>query len=93
MPRLSLTVLQDRDWVKEDEDVNEVNPRHIQAQHLVSMPFQLGGFALAPLAGQIATDSCCHQPVLKLCAGASAALEFERCKLASFCIVRASQLR
>ena len=52
------------------------------------MIFQLGGFALAPLAGQIATDSCCHQrTMLKLRACASALLEFERCKLASFCIV------
>ena len=79
--------------MKEDE-ANEVNRGTSKPSTWFRCLFSLGGFAVAPLAGQIATDSCCHQrTMLKLRACASAALEFERCKLASFCIVRASQLR
>ena len=60
------------------------SPQHIRAQHLVSMTFRLRGFAAAPLAGRIVMGSCCHQwTMLKLRACASAALEFERCELAS----------
>ena len=46
--------------------------------------FRLRGFSAAPLAGRIVMGSCCHQwTMLKLRACASAALEFERCELAS----------
>ena len=53
MPCLSLT-LRDGGWVKEDERT-EVNRG--TSKPSPSMPFELKGFAVAPLAGQIATGS------------------------------------
>ena len=60
------------------------SPRHIQAQHLVSMTFQLRVLPSPRSSGQIAMDSWCHQrTMLKLRACASAVPEFERSQIAS----------
>eukprot|EP00439_Symbiodinium_sp_Y106_P012390 s14847_g1.t2 len=90
--RLSLT-WQDGHWVTE-ETMSASLRDTTEPSTWFRCFFSLGVSPSPPLAGQIATDSCCHQrTMLKWHACASAALEFERCKLASFCIVRASQLR
>ena len=51
------------------------------------MTFQLRGFATAPLAGQIAMGSRCHQRTMFKLRACASAPEFERCELASVLVV------
>ena len=62
VPCLSLT-LQDRAWVKEAKMSASLRDKDEPSAWFRCL-FSLGafrGFAVAPLAGQIATGSCCHQ--------------------------------
>ena len=66
--------LQDPDWVKEDETMKSFAAHPSPA--LGFDDFSAWRETFAPLAGQIAADSCCRQRTRLKRAYASAALEF-----------------
>ena len=85
VPRLSLT-LQDGHWVTE-ETMSASLRDTTEPSTWFRCLFRLRVFAVAPLAGQIAMGSCCHQRTMrKLHACASVAPEFECCEVASYLV-------